>query len=64
MCFLFSIHCRIGPVLTWFGSNGVESNSKVNESYEPWGICCDSRDNVIVTDHNNHKVQVRFSINL
>ncbi|XP_066923887.1 E3 ubiquitin-protein ligase TRIM71-like [Clytia hemisphaerica] len=49
---------RIGPVLTWFGSNGVESNGKINEAYEPWGICCNSRDQVIVTDHNNHKIQI------
>ena len=49
---------RIGPVLTWFGSNGVEANTKVNETFEPWGICCDKFDNIIVTDHNNHKIQV------
>jgi len=51
---------KIGPVLTWFGSHGVETNTKLNETYEPWGICCDADDNIVVTDHNNHKIQVNI----
>ena len=51
---------RIGPVLTWFSSGGVVGapHVTVNETFEPWGICCNSKDDILVTDHNNHKVLV------
>ena len=53
---------RIGPVLTWFSSSGVEAHMVVNETFEPWGICCNDNDDIIVTDHNNHKVLVSFTL--
>ena len=51
---------RIGPVLTWFSSSGIESHMVVNETFEPWGICCNGNDDIIVTDHNNHKILVSY----
>ena len=51
---------RIGPVLTWFSSSGVEAHMTVNDTFEPWGICCNGKDDIIVTDHNNHKVLVCY----
>lgn len=52
---------KIGPMLTQFGSGGVISSVKNNDNYEPWGVVCDKDGNILVTDHNNHKVLVSHS---
>ena len=49
---------KIGPLLTQFGSAGILLTTKNDDSYEPWGITCNREGNIIVTDHNNHKIQV------
>jgi len=48
---------RIGPMLTKFGSAGI-TGTKNDENYEPWGVACDMHGSMVVTDHNNHKVQI------
>lgn len=53
---------KIGPLLTKFGSGGVINQKEDDEKYEPWGIVCDIKGNILVTDHNNHKVQ-KFDAN-
>ncbi|XP_057317711.1 E3 ubiquitin-protein ligase TRIM71-like [Hydractinia symbiolongicarpus] len=53
---------KIGPMLTQFGSGGVISSVKNNDNYEPWGVVCDKDGNILVTDHNNHKV-LTFDVN-
>lgn len=53
---------RIGGLLTKFGAAGVSGvgggGGKQMENYEPWGVTYDKNDRLIVTDHNNHKIQV------
>lgn len=53
---------KIGPLLTKFGSGGIINHKEDDENYEPWGIVCDHRGNILVTDHNNHKIQ-KFDAN-
>lgn len=50
---------KIGPMLLKFGSSGVLGQSKGgDENFEPWGIATDQSGSIIVSDHNNHKIQV------
>ena len=49
---------KIGPLLTKFGSAGVIGASKNDDYYEPWGVVCNKNGSIIVTDHNNHCIQV------
>ena len=50
---------KIGPMLLKFGSSGVLGQNKGgDENFEPWGIATDQSGSIIVSDHNNHKIQV------
>ena len=53
---------KIGPLLTKFGSGGVINPKEDDDNYEPWGIVCDNKGNILVSDHNNHKIQVSLYI--
>ena len=50
---------KVGQLLTKFGSAGI-GGLKNDENYEPWGVACDVNGNIVVSDHNNHKIQVVY----
>ena len=50
---------KIGPMLLKFGSSGILGQNKGNDdNYEPWGIATDQAGCIVVSDHNNHRIQV------
>eukprot|EP00794_Sanderia_malayensis_P018206 gene18206-20024_t len=52
---------KIGPMLLKFGCNGIlaaQSKGQSDDNYEPWGVATNQAGSIIVSDHNNHRIQV------